>query len=122
MTQPEIRVEEILKQVGLLEEITKQHGLLTGMVRVARSQGNMDKDTLIYRLAMMFYHAKRLTKQPLISALEDPGAIYLHALDNPRLQAIIMEMSERYRAVPVVELVKTFMCFLMAAYIVEITS
>ncbi|MCL4435180.1 MAG: hypothetical protein M1503_07700 [Thaumarchaeota archaeon] len=122
MSQPAPRVEEILKQVGVMDEIMQKHDLLTGIVNVVNSQGNMDKDTITYRLAMTIYHSKRLAGKSLITSLDDPGAIYLKAAGNPRLKPLIEEMGSKYKMVPTIELVKTLMCFLIASYIVGLSA
>ncbi len=122
MSEPSIRVEQILKQVGLLDDVTKQQDLLVGIVKYVSSQDIMDKDTILYRLAMTIYHSRSFTNQSLIPSLDDPGAVYLKALETPRLQALITEMTQRYSAIPVVELVKTFMCFVIAAFIIQSAS
>ena len=122
MSSQNIKVEELLKQVGIFDEVHQKHDFLSRIVRVMKSQGYMDTDTIKYRLAMVIYHAKNLTGQTLIPSLDDPGSIYLRSSDNPKLQSLINEMSERYKAVPTMELVRTFMCFVIAAYITEATS
>ena len=123
MSQPEeIKVEEILHQAEIYDEVRLQWDMLSRIVKVIKSQGLMDKDTIIYRLAMTIYHATSLTNRSLIPSLDDPSSIYLKIQDNPRLKAIIEEMSKDYKIVPIVELVRTFMCFIIAAYIYESTS
>lgn len=102
-----------------MDDLAKQQEILVSMVKVVKAQENMDEDTIIYRIAMTIYHSKALAKQALIPSLDDAGAVYLKAQQNPRLQKLVMEMTERYKAVSPVELVKTFMCFVVAAYIVQ---
>jgi len=118
----EVKVEEILRVAGLFDEVTKQYELLAGIIRVVRVHDIMDRNTLIYRIAMTIYHSKSLTNQALIEPLEDPAAIYLKVISNPRLKKLIEEVINRFKVIPPPQLVKTFMCFLIAAYMVENTS
>ena len=121
MNEPTPNIQQILDDAGLFSQYLERRDMLTQIVRFVRSQSNMDKDTMTYRLAMTIYHSKTLTGQSLISALEDPAAIYLRISKNPQFKAILDEMVKTYRTIPVAEVVKTLMCFILAAYVVSIT-
>lgn len=113
------KIKEILEAGKILNEIEQKKELLTIAKDVANS-GFKDYNSTIYRLAMMIYHSQRLTGEPAIKTLEDPGSVYLELLQNNILLEKYPFILEEFKKIPVVartSFLKTFMSFIAGAYL-----
>jgi len=77
----------------------------------------MDRDTVIYRLAMMIYHSAPLAGGPLIESVEDPGYIYLNLMEDEEIGSLLQEKFEKSKFIAPDSFTKTFICFAIACYI-----
>lgn len=111
--------KEILSAADLLNEVNKKIDLI-GVARDVAVSGTKDSDSIIYRLAMAVYHSKRLSDEPAVAKLEDPGKAYLALTQNSefckKYRFIIEELEEIPPPVRP-EAVKTLMSFIIGAYV-----
>jgi hypothetical protein len=111
------KAEEILRSARILDEVKIKESLLIAIARGVIKTGTMDPDTIIYRLAMMIYHSKPLAGAPVIDAVEDPGYIYLNLMEDTEIATLFEKKFEKARFVTPGDFTKTFISFVIAAYI-----
>jgi len=112
-------LREYLEKIGILEEVLKNQDLLMSICEEISEAGTMDPATLIYRLAMMIYHAPRLAGAPLIESLEDPSRIYLQMRKDKKIKEEILNKAKMLPA-PIGGIMKTVVAFLIASFIYEL--
>jgi len=110
---------EYLEKMGISGEVLKNQDLLTSICEEVLEARTMDTATLIYRLAMMIYHAPKLAGAPLIEALEDPSRIYLQMRKDKKIREEILDKA-RTLPIPIRATVKTIATFLIASFIYEL--
>ena len=130
-TKEEVRVEDLLALARLekltqlmdysgLKEIVDAKEDLFFIARDVFMAQNKDPDTIVYRLAMMLYHSKRLSGAAAIPELEDSGLIYLKLSDNANFK---LEYEGIYNGLSKIEprsrsaVVKTLMSFVIGGYL-----
>jgi len=110
---------EILNAGNLLEDIDRRENL-TAVARDLIVSGTKDADSVIYRLAMAIYHSKRITDEPAVPKLEDPGEAYLALTGNTEFREkykFVIDELEKIPAPRRTEAVKTLMSFVIGAYL-----
>lgn len=114
----EVRTAEgILHSAGILDQIKIKEPLLISIAKKVIRDKSMDRNTVIYRLAMMLYHAAPLAGAPLIEMVEDPGYIYLKLMEDKTIAGLFEEKLKKSKFVDTASFTKTFICFAIAAYI-----
>lgn len=111
------RAEEILRSAKIIDSVRRNEPILVSIAKSVIRDKSMDRDTIIYRLAMMLYHATPLAGGQAIEALDDPGLIYLNLMEDPEMVNLITDKTEKSKLLPTDEFVKTFICFVTASYI-----
>lgn len=117
MSKKARRAEEILRSAGIFDEVKMKESLMISIAKSAIRDKSMDRDTVIYRLAMMIYHSEPLAGCPIIDTVEDPGYIYLRLMEDPDIANLLREKFERSIFVGPETFIKTFICFAIASYI-----
>lgn len=113
------KAAEILAAAKILMEIQERSELIT-IARDVATSGTKDPDSTIYRLAMMIFHSERLTKEPAVKAIEDPGTIYLELSQNKEFLEKYSFILEEFKKIPMparTPAMKTFMSFVTGAYL-----
>lgn len=77
----------------------------------------MDRDTIIYRLAMMVYHSAPLAGSPVIESVEDPGYVYLNLMEDTEIASLFEDKFEKSKFMATEAFTKTFICFAIASYV-----
>lgn len=67
---------EILQKLDLLQGV-QNTALISLTVMDLKERGEMDPDTIIYRVALAIYHSKNMTGKPLIGGIENEADLYL---------------------------------------------
>lgn len=109
--------EEILHSAGVLDQVKMKESLLISIAKSIIRDKSMDRDTIIYRLAMMLYHSALLAGAPLIGAVEDAGYIYLKLMEDREIAGLFEEKLKKSKFADTPSFTKTFICFAIAAYI-----
>lgn len=113
------KVTDILKAAGILDDLKAAQPLLS-IAKDILSSRQKDLDSVIYRLAMMLYHSKRLTGTPALAKLEDPAAIYLSMVESNTMLTryrVVLDEFEKLAAPARAPVAKTFIAFLAGAYL-----
>jgi len=111
------RAEEILRSAKIIDSVKEKESILISITRSVIKDESMDRDTIIYRLAMMLYHSAPLAGGSIIETLEDPGYIYLNLMEDQEIANLIKKKSEKTKFFVTEEFVKTFICFVISSYI-----
>lgn len=114
-----IATKEILDAAKLLDKVDEKTKLVTVAKDVILS-GTKDPESTIYRLTMAVYHSKRITGEPAVAGLEDPGEAYLALTQNSKFCKKYRFIIEELNEVPAearLEVVKTLMSFTIGAYV-----
>jgi len=109
--------EEILKSAGIINEVKEKENVLIPIAKYVIKSKTMDKNTIIYRLAMMIYHSRTNAGADIIEAIGDPGSIYLRLMENSKIEALFNKLLSESPFLPAIELTKTFICFVIGAYL-----
>ena len=113
------KLEEILTYAKLKDSIDNKENLFS-IARDVTKSNKKDPDSIVYRLAMMIYHSKRLSGEAAVLEIETPGTIYLRLMDNYDFQEKYkFAYDELSRILPQARsaAVKTLMSFFAAAYL-----
>lgn len=114
----EVRTAEgILHSAGILDQIKIKESLLISIAKNVIRDKSMDRNTIIYRLAMMIYHAASLAGAPVIETVEDPGHIYLTLMEDKTIAGLFEEKLKKSKLADTPTFTKTFICFAIAGYI-----
>ena len=109
--------EEILKSAGIFDEIKGKESVLIPITKAVINSKTMDRNTIIYRLAMMIYHSKTTAGAEIIESIGDPGFIYLNLMQDREMEALFHKLLKKRPLLPTVEFAKTFICFVIGAYL-----
>ena len=112
------KAEQLLSSIGVLEEV-RENKVLDFIAKELISSQEKDKDTMIYRLAMMIFHSQR-SGPPCIEQLGNSMDIYIRLAQNPSSREIFKEFfkkTERKAPLAIELMTKTFVCFVAAAYV-----
>jgi len=109
---------EMLESLGVLEEVKEIHSLSL-IVSDVIARGNMDPDTIVYRLAMSLYHSKFATGKTVVSVIEDPSSAYLKLSETQFFKkqkeafAVLSDLPIELRTM----IFKVIIVFVIAAYV-----
>lgn len=117
MTREVRTAEGLLRSADVLDQIKIREPLLISIAKSVIKDKTMDRNTIIYRLAMMLYHSASLAGAPLIELLEDPGYIYLKLMEDKTIAGLFEEKLKKSKLADTSSFTKTFICFAIAAYI-----
>ena len=110
---------DILNYAGLLKRIDDQKDLFS-IARDVNKALMKDPESIIYRLAMVVFHAARLTGRPVVPEIEDPGFITLSLMDNQEFAKKYPEVYKAIDEIPSTErtiYIRTFVSFVVGAYV-----
>lgn len=108
---------EIIQSAGILDEVKMSEPILISIVKSVIRDKSMDRNTTIYRLAMMLYHSATLAGGPVIEMAEDSGYIFLKLMEDREISGLFDEKLKKSKSVDTASFTKTFICFAIAAYI-----
>ncbi len=106
----------ILEDLGLIEAV-KENAMIFLAVTDLTERGQMDPDTIIYKIALGIYHSNRLTGQSFFPDVDDESAMYL--------KFIQVGLEKKFEAFKIMEdlpldarskTLKITVCLLIAAY------
>lgn len=110
--------KEFLSSLGILEKVDKDQ-VLDFVARESIVSELMDKDTVIYRLAMSIYHSER-SGPFLFEELEKPMNLYIKLNRDSSFRnkyPVFFEKMKGKPAIGVEAFTKTFICFAIATYL-----
>lgn len=111
------KAKEILEVAGILDEVERKETILIPITKVLVNSKTFDNNTIIYRLAMMIYHAKRNAGAQIIESIEDPGFIYLKLMQDQKIKKLFEELLIERPFLSAIDLTKTLICFIIGAYL-----
>ena len=109
-------IEKFLISLDMLDTL-KENKTLNFVAKELISSHSKDKSSIIYRLAMAIYHSGRLGEH-VLEEFNDPLKVYIKITEDKTFQEIDPQLLVTLRqASDASSLIRTFICYLSAAYL-----
>jgi len=109
--------EEILQELKLLDEI-RDNALISITTMDLAERGEMDSDTIIYKVALAIYHSKNMAGKSLIPEVDDDAGLYLKFAQSELKDKYAKEFSPMM-VLPLeaqTKTIKILVCLIISAY------